>query len=137
MKTTKSEDSPNNPQKAGSMTRLVRRFRCTPKCPHCGYEGYSVPYGMAPQLYECNKCKGTWTADMMEMEEIIEDSDVPWEYEDQIPPMDREKFDAMIHGLNQIRSIARNSQTQTTSIMRIAMIVESILPNAERIRATD
>jgi hypothetical protein len=37
---------------------------------------------------------------------------------------------AMVAGLDQIRNIARRSQTQTSSIVKIAMIVESILPNA-------
>lgn len=29
-------------------------------CPHCGHKGFSRPYGMNPEIYECNKCKGTW-----------------------------------------------------------------------------
>jgi hypothetical protein len=70
MKTTEPESNPNNPQKAGSMTRLVlawRRFRCrrgyhkmrsiptglkrlpwyVGECIHCGmiHDGVATPWG--------------------------------------------------------------------------------------------
>jgi transposase-like protein len=43
-----------------SATKTADDSREITPCPHCGHDGWSRPYGMNPEIYECNKCAGTW-----------------------------------------------------------------------------
>jgi hypothetical protein len=80
---------------------------------------------MNPQIHECNKCAGTWTLDM---EEIIEVSDVRWEYEDQLPKMERAMFDSIFPASRIISGVRMYPFVEDSAGNRVWI---SFLPNAD------